>query len=178
MSRTDDYLDELRREFPRLRLVEKDGDPLSIAIDRALRIVTFGSQDKYLTHYVTTLGARIYVHTRWAERSDDDRYIVLRHEAIHLRQFRRYGLLLMSFLYAVPIVPMGLAYGRARLEWEAYAETLRATAEVRGIDAARSPTLKAHIVRQFTSGAYGWMWPFPKIVGRWVDEELARIAAS
>jgi hypothetical protein len=177
VSLTDDYLAELGREFPRLRVVSKDHDALSIAIDRALRVLTFGSQDKYLTHYVTTLGSRIYVHTRWAERADEDRYIVLRHEAVHLRQFRRYGLLLMSFLYAVPFFPVGLAYGRARLEWEAYAETLRATAEVKGIAAARSPALKANIVRQFTSGAYAWMWPFPRTIARWVDVELGRIEA-
>ena len=42
----------------------------------------------------------------------------------------------MAFVYLVPFFPLFLAWGRARLEWEAYVETIRATAEVRGLDAA------------------------------------------
>jgi hypothetical protein len=70
---------------------------------------------------------------------------------------------------------MGLAWGRARLEWEAYAETLRATAETHGLDAARDPRLHDHIVKQFTSGAYGWMWPFPRTIRRWITQEIERL---
>ena len=73
------------------------------------------------------------------------------------------------------IFPVGLAYGRARIEWEAYVETLRATAEVRGIGAARDPALHDYMVKQFTSGAYGWMWPFPGTIRRWIAEALASI---
>ena len=86
----------------------------------------------------------------------------MRHERVHLRQRRRYGDLVMTFLYLVPFFPLGLAYGRARIEWEAYTETMRATAELLGSDARDRTALRAHIVQQFTSGAYGWMWPFPK----------------
>ena len=82
----------------------------------------------------------------------------------------------MAFLYFVPFFPLGLAYGRARIEWEAYTETLRATAELKGMDAAQSPALRARIVRQFTGPAYGWMWPFRSVVERWFDEALRDIA--
>jgi hypothetical protein len=169
------YLDELRGEFSGLRVVSKQDDVLSRAIDAALRLVTLGGQSAYLTQYVTTLGQTLYVPTDWDARDDAARYCVLRHEAVHLRQFRRYGRLGMSLIYLVPILPLGLAWGRARLEWEAYAETLRATAEVYGFGAAASPALRARIVAQFTGPAYGWMWPFPRTVSRWVDEELREI---
>ena len=138
-------------------------------------MLTAGRQRLYLTHYVTTLGQRIYIHTGFWERGDEACYIVMRHEAVHLRQFARWTFLGMAFLYLFPWFPLGLAYGRARLEWAAYAETFRATAEVHGADAARDPALRAHVVRQFTSGAYGWMWPFPRSIGRWVDAELRAI---
>ena len=75
----------------------------------------------------------------------------------------------------MPFFPLGLAYGRARIEWEAYVETMRATRDHLGIDELRSPALRAHIVKQFTSGAYGWMWPFPKAVNRWYDAALIEI---
>lgn len=175
MSRTDDFLAEIKLEFPRFRVVDKQGDPLSRAIDLALKLLTFGSQRHYLTHYYTVIFHTLYTPDGW-ERSDDlDRVITLRHERVHLRQLRRYTAPGMVFLYLVPFFPLGLAYGRARIEWEAYTETLRATAELRGMPAARSLSLRRHIIKQFTSGAYGWMWPFEAQIERWYDEALARI---
>lgn len=173
--RSEAYLEALRREFPRLALIEKEGDLSSRLIDVFLRVVTLGSQRFYLTRYVTTLGARIYVPSDWSRRSDEDRYLVLRHEAVHLRQFARHGWVGMSLRYGIWILPLGLALGRARLEWEAYAETIRATAEVRGREAAASSELEAHIVAQFVSGAYGWMWPFPSQVRAWIRDEVRRL---
>lgn len=169
------YFAELEREFPGLRLIPKEHDALSKVIDRLLRIATLGGQRDYLTRYTTVLGLRIYVPMEWDRRSPEERYITLRHEAIHLRQRRRYTFVGMALLYALPLFPVGLAWGRARIEWEAYAETIRAYRDVYGVDAAKSETLRRHIVKQFTSAAYGWMWPFPRMVERWIDEELARL---
>ena len=53
--------------------------------------------------------------------------------------------------------------------------TLRATAEVKGVQAARDPALHDYLVAQFTSGAYGWMWPFPRVVRRWIERTLTEI---
>ena len=144
-------------------------------MDLLVTIATFGGQREFATRYVTTIGSRIYLPAGWAERCDDDRYIVLRHEAVHLRQFRSYGLIGMSVIYLLPLFPLGLAWGRARLEWAAYRETLRATAEVFGIARAKDAHLRAHITRQFTGGAYGWMWPFPVTIGRWIDQAIEEI---
>ena len=52
-TRTDELLAEIKREFPRFRVVAKRGDRLSGLIDRVLRVVTFGAQKDYLTHYYT-----------------------------------------------------------------------------------------------------------------------------
>jgi hypothetical protein len=82
---------------------------------------------------------------------------------------------LMTFLYLVPFLPLGLAYGRARIEWEAYAETLRATAEIAGPEAARSGELKKRIIGRFTGPDYGWMWPFERQVSRWYDAVLGEL---
>jgi hypothetical protein len=173
----DRYLDELREEFG-IRIVPKAGDRFSRWIDRALKAITFGGQRSYMDRYFTTIGRTFYLPSGWAARDPRARYVTLRHEAVHLRQFRRYGRLGMSLLYLLPILPLGLAYGRARLEWEAYAETFRATAEVYGGEAAKAPRLRAHVRRQFTGPAYGWMWPFPRTIDRWIDEVLAEIVVS
>ena len=169
-------LDEMRREFPRFRIVPKEGDLLSRAIDVALRVVTVGGQRCYMTRYHTVLFGTLWVPDAWDAMSDADQYILLRHERIHLRQRKRMGDLWMSFVYLVPFFPLFFAWGRARIEWEAYAETIRATAEVLGIDAAEN--LRPHIVQRFTGPDYGWMWPFPRAVNRWFDEALADVRAE
>ncbi|HEX9294436.1 MAG TPA: hypothetical protein VF881_01335 [Polyangiaceae bacterium] len=174
-SRSEAFVVEIRREFPRFRIVRKRDSKLSRVIDIVLKVLTFGAQREFLTHYHTVLWDALYVPDSWETTPDLSRLITLRHERVHLRQRRRYGDLLMTFLYLVPFFPLGLAYGRARIEWEAYAETLRATAEYRGLSAARSPELRDHIVKQFTSGAYGWMWPFRRTLDRWYDRVLTQI---
>ncbi len=178
MGRADTFFDEMQRELGALRIVHKENDRLSRLLDVLLRTVTLGQMSTYVTQYTTVMGRTIYVPAGWDAKSDAERYITLRHEAVHFRQMKRYGQIGMSLLYVLPFLPLGLAYGRARIEWEAYAETLRAIAEVNGIEAARHPKLRAHLVTQFTSAAYGWMWPFPRTIEGWIDSELARIAIA
>ena len=174
---SDAFLQALMREFPGFRLVPKDRSPLCRAIDVALRVITLGGQRRFLSHYHTVIGNALYVSRGWPLMSDVDRLILLRHERVHLLQRRRYGFVPFALLYLIPFVPLGLAYFRARLEWEAYRETLRATLELRGPGALRSAALRAELVRRFTSADYGWMWPFPTVVGRWYDQAVAELGA-
>ncbi|MEB2313620.1 MAG: hypothetical protein OZ921_15580 [Sorangiineae bacterium] len=170
-----ELIEEITREFPRFRLVPKRDDRLSRVIDRLLRVLTLGGQRAYLTRYHTVLFDTLYLPESWDETAPIDRVIVLRHERVHLRQRRRLGTPLFSFAYLVPLLPLGLAWGRARLEWEAYAETLRATAELKGLAAARAPELRGHIVGRFTGPEYGWMWPFTEQVERWYDRVIGEL---
>jgi hypothetical protein len=178
MEQSTRFIEAIREEFPSFRIVDKQRDRLSRAIDLALKLVTLGGQREYLTHYHTVIGDTLYVPTAWSRTPDLERLIVLRHERVHLRQRRRYGLPLMAFLYLVPFFPLGLAYGRARLEWEAYAETLRATAELAGLQRACSGELRRRIVGRFTGPAYGFMWPFPRRVNKWYDQVVAELEAG
>jgi hypothetical protein len=169
-------LEEIRREFPRFAIVPKRQSALQRAIGLTLLVVTAGGQRSYMTRYHTVLFGRLYVPDSWNAMGDDDRYILLRHERVHLRQRRRMGDPLMAFVYLVPFLPLFLAWGRARIEWEAYVETIRATAEVRGLAAARR--LQPEIVQRFVGPDYGWMWPFPRAVRRWFDEVMADLEAE
>jgi hypothetical protein len=176
--RSEQLLAALRAEFPAFRIVPKRHDLLSHAIDLALKLVTLGAQRRYLTHYHTVISYTLYVPPGWAQMSDVARVILLRHERVHLRQRRRYGFALFAFLYLIPILPLGLAYGRARLEWEAYRETLRATAELQGFSALADGQLQAEIVRRFVGGDYGWMWPFPTQIQAWIEETVRQLEAD
>jgi hypothetical protein len=175
-------LDELLADFARrprpVRVVKKRLYWHQRWADMALRMITLGGQNAYLAHYVTTLGHTIYVPDDFDEWSPGHAWEVLRHEAVHVRQFERFGWVGMVLLYGLLPLPMGLAYGRARLELEAYTESLRATAELEGMEAAHSPERHAQIIRRFTGPDYAWMWPFPGQVQRWIDAALARIEAE
>jgi hypothetical protein len=154
-----------------LRIFRKDEIWHQRAIHYLLCVATFGAQRRYLQDYVTTLGQSIYVTPDWDRRSLADRYATLRHEAVHLEQFRRYGLLPMAVAYLLLPLPFGLAWCRMRLEREAYEETIRVHHALGTLGAH----LRDHIVGQFTSGAYGWMWPFPTAIARWYDDFVAAL---
>jgi hypothetical protein len=176
LDRSDALLKEMTEEFPSFAVRPKRGRPLQHTIHVALAIVTLGGMRTYLTEYHTVLFGKLWVPDSWETMGDVDRYILLRHERVHLRQRRRMGDLTMGFVYLVPFFPIGLAYGRARIEWEAYTETIRATAEVRGLPSAK--LLRKHIVDRFVGPDYGWMWPFRRSVERWFDEVIADLAAE
>lgn len=167
------FLEELESEFPSFQIRYKSTSGLQKAIDRALRILTLGKMSSYLTSYHTVLFGTLWVPTSWDRLDDVDRVILLRHERIHLRQRRRMGDVVMGFVYLIPIFPIGLAWGRARIEWEAYVETIRATEEHYGLNAAKA--LRGHIVDRFVGPDYGWMWPFRKTVESWFDEVIMEL---
>jgi len=176
VSRLDRLQEELRREFPEFRIRKKRTSGLQRAIHYLLAAITLGGQRVYLTRYHTVLFGTLWVPDAWDAMTNDEKYILLRHERVHLRQRARMGDAMMTFLYLVPFFPLFLAYGRARIEWEAYVETLRATAEVHGLGAAEQ--LRDVIKQRFIGPEYGWMWPFPRMIDRWFDEAIADLRAE
>lgn len=129
----------------------------------------------YLDSFQTTIGKTVYVTPDWDDLSADRRYVTMRHEAVHLRQFRKLTLPVMALLYVLLPLPMGLAYFRARFEKEAYAETIRAAGEVWGSDYVRSDEHRKYVIDQFMGASYGWMWPFRADLERWYDRILASL---
>jgi hypothetical protein len=177
-SRYHALLDEIRDEFPGFRLIPKDRSLLQRSIGAALAVLTLGGARHYVDGFVTTIGQRVYVTPGWDRRPPEERYVTLRHERIHLRQFRRWGALPLALGYLLLPLPAGLAWVRMRLEREAYAETVRAAAEVHGYAHVCSAAFRAHVIAMFTSAAYAWMWPFPRPLGRWYDRLLAELSAG
>ncbi|MFO0677333.1 MAG: hypothetical protein U0169_12430 [Polyangiaceae bacterium] len=167
---------DMASEFPDFALVYKRTSRLQRAIHLTLALLTFGGQRVYMTKYYTVLFGKLWLPDAWDVLSDVDRVILLRHERVHLRQRRRMGDVVMGFVYLVPFFPLFLAYGRARIEWEAYEETIRATYELKGDAAAEG--LRSFLIGRFVGGEYGFMWPFPKVVGEWFDRFLGDLRRS
>jgi hypothetical protein len=176
VNRYDQLVLALRAEFPRFRIVRKDRSPFHKAIHYALIAVTFGRMRTYLGSFQTTIGNTVYVTSDWDDWDPDRRYVTLRHEAIHLRQFRRFTLPGMAVLYVLLPLPLGLAWFRAYFEKQAYAETVRAAAEVWGTDYPRRTEYRRYVIDQFVGPSYGWMWPFRAGLERWYDRVLATIS--
>lgn len=174
MEYTDLFV-EIRKEFPSFQIINKSESFFMKLIAFFLLLVTFGQQKTFLTSYTTTIGQRVYVPFDWNEWLEPRKIAILRHERVHMRQAKKYTLPVFAFFYLLVPLPIGLAYCRARFEWEAYTESMRVRYQQGGIHAIASLEYKNHIVSQFTSGAYGWMWPFRKTVERWYDEARAKI---
>ena len=172
------WLADLRARDPRVVVLRKGESRFCRVLDRALRIVTFGKQDRFLTSYTTTLGRRIYVPDDWERYPAGDRLCILRHELVHVRQFRRLTFPGMALVYLFLPLPFGFAAGRAFLEWQGYRETLAATWQVHGRAAAYDPGLHAEIVKRFTGPDYAWMWVPGAMVRRAIQRELARLERS
>ncbi|MBA3458587.1 MAG: hypothetical protein H0T46_01390 [Deltaproteobacteria bacterium] len=172
MDRYEALVEALRIEFPRFRIVRKDQSAFHKAIDIGLRVVTLGRMRTYLDSFQTTIGSTIYVTANWDSIDPDQRYVTLRHEAVHLRQFRTFTLPGMAVLYVLVPLPMGLAWCRAYFEKEAYAESIRAAAEVWGPDYPRRAAFRERVIGQFVGPSYGWMWPFRGHLQRWYDKVL------
>jgi hypothetical protein len=175
-TRHESLLADIRTEFPDFDIRPKRGSPLQHGIAAALLLLTLGGQRRYLSAYHTVLFGKLWVSDGWDGMDDASRYILLRHERVHLRQRRRMGDLLMTLMYLIPIFPVALAWGRARIEWEAYVETIRATAEVHGL--ARARALEPEIVRRYVGPDYAWMWPFPAMIRRWFRQAIAELEAE
>jgi hypothetical protein len=61
---------------------------------------------------------------------------------------------------------------------EAYAESIRAAAEVWGHEAPGRAAFRTHIIDQFCGPSYGWMWPFRRHVERWYDGVLRSVGRT
>lgn len=146
-----------------------------------LSIITFGRNKRFMTDFHTTLGNRVGVAPTWASYSDDQKYVTLLHEVEHVKQFKKagfgnvwLGLVIGGFAYLFLPLPIGLAWFRMRWEKAAYEQTIRAVMKTQGLSAALD--LRDHIIQQFTSVNYLWMWPFRKQLKHWFTDAAYRIA--
>ena len=139
-----------------------DGTPITVRDLEGCRWL------RWLPASAVAVGGTVWL--RRALRGTAEGQDVLRHEAQHVRDWRRFGLLF--WLTYLAVLPAGPSL-RALWEWRAYRVSLRAAQERHGrVDEAT----RAWVVAQFTRAApYWWMWPFPRQVRRWVDGECARL---
>jgi hypothetical protein len=150
------------------------------ALDIAVRVVTFGKNKRFLTHYATTIGPWIALPEAWFEHLDRYRGVIA-HERVHYEQFKKAGLgsavlgiLPLAIVYLLLPLPIGLAYGRYVLERPAYAVSIRHELLAAGHGSTDRMYHREQLIdwatEQLSGPAYGWTWPFPRAVRRWFEE--------
>lgn len=172
MSPFDQLKSEIFTEFPHFKVIPKEESFKMKAINIFLKIITFGQMKTFMTHFITTIGQEVYVPTKWKSWPEKSRMSILRHERVHMRQAKKYGRFLFSFLYLFFPLPTVFAYYRMKFEREAYTESLRAMVEYYGKDAPTDPEVKENMLKHFTSAEYFWMWPWKKGLNKWYDETV------
>lgn len=177
MAIVEDYkklIDDITKEFFDFEIIKKDESKKMKIIDIILKVITFGNMNKFMTGFITTLGNKVYVPSSWDAYPLINKIEILRHERIHMKQAKKYGRLLFSFLYLMVPLPCGLAYFRKKFEMEAYEESIKTSYEYLG-EKTFSPEKKAFYISQFTSANYFWMWPFRGSLEEWYDAAVEKV---
>lgn len=145
---------DLSRRYPGFRVEPKERHPL---VRRLFRNFTF------------TLRRTVFMDE--ALIGTPEGAATLRHEAVHVGDWARFGLLLWVSQLLLPAGPSL----RAFWEWRAYRESMRVELERTG---GLSDAYLAHLERIFTGPRYAWMLPVPPLVRRLLRRERARLLAE
>lgn len=167
-----------RKEFPGFLLKKKSESRLMKTIDVFLKIITLGRMRTFMTEFITTVDDVVYVPTDWEKGSEKSRMIALRHERIHMRQSAKYTKWLFRFLYLCFPLPVVFAYFRMKFEWEAYTESMWATAEYYGLDTLKNHVYRSKMIGHFTTAEYFWAWPWSRGIENRYNEEVRKIEAA
>lgn len=151
-----------------IRFADKAKSPLMRVLGWLLAIVTLGRAR--FDGYWTTIGNRVWMPMHaWRGPMLNFREVI-EHEAHHVAQFRRAGLgsawlgvVVIAPLYLLLPVPVGLAWGRWRIERTAYVAGAMAAldrlypnhiAPVDSLDA-----IADEYAASVSGPSYGWAWP-------------------
>ncbi len=155
--------------YPGFRILPKERSPLM----RTLYWVSLAFLwcPSFLTEYTTVLVSRVYMPEGLVGTLEG--YRILRHEAVHIRDCFRVGVLpfVVSYLFVLPAI----CTFRAWWEYRAYLETMRVELELTGTVSA---ALIDWLVERFTGSEYLWMCPFPGFVRRRLEAARRRILAE
>lgn len=134
-------------------------------------VITFGSNKTFKDGYCQTFGKWICVPTSWKSLNPYyvGRLATLKHELIHVKQYKTYGLgsatlgmIPVGILYLLIPIPIGFAWFRWLFEREAYVESIKTYKEFEGNDMVSRYIERC--VTNLTTGQYAWTMPFPNYV--------------
>lgn len=172
MNAYDLLLLELRKDFPKFKLVAKADSGFMKFLHVCLLIITFGQMKTFMDKFTTTIGYTVYTPSIWEQRSEKVRMLILRHERVHMEQKRRHGFW-FTISYLLFPLPCVWAYCRMKYEMEAYEVTIQVKWEYFG-RRGFTPEAREAMISRFTGPSYFWTWPWRKRIEEWYDELVSR----
>lgn len=185
LGRYNILLDRVEKEIPGVKVILHKDSWLMKVIHFLLKVLTFGKFEP--NRFTTTIGKRMYVPNDWHFVSDQSKYVTLRHELIHMRQFRRWpfkfldlpvlrliNFLLFSFCYIFVMIPTVWSM-RAKFEREAYTQTLLTHYEIMGKwHLSVIGRLVSNMGKYFGGSDYFYMWDKKKAM-KWAAQTMSDI---
>lgn len=182
-------LAEVEAEIGSVSVIKHEDSKLIGTIHSVLKFLT---RKESFSGFTTTILKTMYVPNNWDEWRDEDRYKLLRHERVHLRQFRNWpfkflgkpGLWYINAkLFSICYLLIAPAFFtmRAKFEKAGYRETIKASIELGRVDVTSSTHRKYWIAKMentFSTGMYFWMARKgygKQLVDEVFDAELARL---
>lgn len=166
MNRFEQLWIKVLKEIPGAKIVKHSDSWIWSALFWLLKNILRVSTN--FDSYTTTIANRIYVPNAWDTWSDTQKYITIRHEMQHLRQFRNWpfkflghdyiwwiNCLIMGFCY-IAVLPVFYTL-RAKFEIAGYTQTVLVEKELGFLDSNRAADLVTWLIAQFSSGAYFYM---------------------
>lgn len=164
-DRYEQLYQKIKGEFPEFR-IRRRRDTWARIPFRILHKITGVDYSRFLFTWWST----VYVGSSWGTASPNSKYVLLRHELVHVRQFHSFPLgrklwilnhVLMPLLYLLAL-PVRWTI-RARLEREAYTQSLLAEKEISGhLSEHRMEQNAKRLSRTFGGASYAWMWTMDK----------------
>ena len=168
-----DLLVDIKKEFPEFAVINKRYSKFSQMLGR----LTFWNKE-FNSRYTTTIGPKIYVNYSWDERTPKERYSVMIHERIHMRQTQKYGLLAFFLVFGLVPAPLKLAYYRMKWEMEAYRIGIYLTYKKGGRKAVLSEKYRNYLLDQFCGPFYLWMWYSERYIMKWLLKIVRQIESG
>jgi len=141
-------------------------------INKTWNILTFHKNDDNFMLRTSTMCGHIYMYKGWefSDKTLIPTYVCLKHEAMHLHDFKRLGPIIGLLIYFLFPLPVGLAYGRYWIERKAIVEELLAVSAVGGDTFTRMD----QYILALSGWSYFFAWPFKSCMRRWFIRELLR----
>jgi hypothetical protein len=172
----------IKKDFPDFEVIDKKQSTLMLMLSKVLFF-----NKKFMTHYTTTVGNKIYVPDLSFLDDDDNAFTVLAHEYVHMCDNKRLGPL-FKLLYLSPQIFALLSVfafwniawlwcllfllplpspGRTWFEYRGYSMSMACYYFMYGV----KPEVKWYL-DYFSTSLYYWMCPFREYLAGKLDKSL------
>jgi hypothetical protein len=174
MKSFEETIEVIKAQFPEFKLVPKDTSNFMKFLSFCSLVLSFGKNKTFMSDFTTTIGYTVYTPSNWENKPESSKVEVIRHEAVHMSQIRKYSFFGFYFLYLFIPLPILFAWYRFKFEREAYAESIKCLIEYHG-NSILTDKFRLFFVDHFVNSSYFWAWILRKQVEEWYDTTIKNL---